>query len=287
MAFNSYPGETFMERSDGLRVRNDVAQAPEGAGVKVKFEGQDHLSRPDADERTSFRFFTNDERHLVHPHDRPDPRPYFSPRDRDLGQAFVTFSGPAFRLKALTLRVGPARMAVGAGARRASVSLQFFAVSGVPIILDLRGNPVPRDGQSRDKRADYIIGESYEPLWLVSGGVLPHDLEPLQWLRWELPANAPVLQPGSRYAFLVMFDQPARERELALANMIDAPHEFGRHGIRREGSVAQPWVDLSWVEQLKASLPTDLEKRLEQPPNTWGRPDVDTYRDLRFYIEGT
>jgi hypothetical protein len=124
-------------------------------------------------------------------------------------------------------------------------------------------------------------------LWLFSGGVLPNDLEPLQWLQWKFPADAPVLQPGSRYAFLVMFDQAARERELALANKFDAPHELGRHGIRREGSVAQPWVDLSWVNNLNASaLPTDLQTRLEQPPNTWGRPDVDTYRVLRFYIEG-
>jgi hypothetical protein len=138
-----------MERFDGLRVQT-VAQSPDGPGVKVKFDGQDSVSRPDADQRTSFRFFTNDERHLLHPHDRPDTRPYFSPRDRDLGQAFVTPSGPSFRLTALTLRVGPAQMAVGAGAPGAPVSLQFFAVSGTPTIRDLQGTPVPHDGHPRD-----------------------------------------------------------------------------------------------------------------------------------------
>jgi hypothetical protein len=279
-----------MDRSDGLSVY-PAGKPPDGPGVKVKFECQDHLSQPDADERTSFRFFKDDnERQLLHPHDRPDTRPYFSPRDRDLGQAFVTSAAPSFRLTALTLRVGPAKKAVGPGAYGAHVSLQLFAVSGTPTIRNLQGNPVPDDGHPRDKRADYITGESYDPLWLVRGGVLPDDqdhLKPLQWLRWEFPADAPILQPVNRYAFLVMFDRPAPQQELALANMLDAPQEFGRHGIRREGSVAEPWVDLSWVQNLKASsLPTDLEKRLEQPPNTWGRPDVDTYRVFRFYIEG-
>jgi hypothetical protein len=277
-----------MDKSVGLRVFS-VPQPPQGPEVTVKFDHQDSLDNPDADQRTSLRFFTEDERTLLpQPHFPLDPGPYFSPRDRDLGQSFVAPAGPSFRLAALTLRVGPARMAVGSGAPDAPVSLQFFSVTGTPTIRDVSGTPVPHGSHpSRDMRADYITGESYEPLWLVSGGVLPHDLEPLRWLRWEFPADGPVLQAGRRYAFLVMFDQPAHGRELALANKYHGPQEFGGHGIRREGSVAQPWADHSWVNNLKASsLPIDLEQRLAQPPGTWGRPDVDTYRVLRFYVEG-
>ena len=42
---------------------------------------------------------------------------------------------------------------------------------------------------------------------------------------------------------------------VALANMIDAPREFGRHGIRREGSVARPWANRNWVTLAASSLP--------------------------------
>ena len=36
-----------------------------------------------------------------------------------------------------------------------------------------------------------------------------------------------------------------------------------------------------------SSFPSSFEQRLRQQPGTWGRPDVDTYRDLVLWIEGT
>jgi hypothetical protein len=117
--------------------------------------------------------------------------------------------------------------------------------------------------------------------------MLPAALQKDQWLRWQLPSGAPVLQPGRRYAFLVLFDEPAPRRELALANLYHGPHDFGGHGIRREGSVAHPWCDPRWVnDRTASSLPLDRDVRLAQQPGTWGRPDVDTYRVLTLFIEG-
>jgi hypothetical protein len=126
-------------------------------------------------------------------------------------------------------------------------------------------------------------------LAVISGGTLPQDLQKDRWLRWELVGDdAIVLQPGTKYAFLVMFDEPAACRELALANLYHGPtHHFGGHGIRREGSVTDPWRDPSWVNNREASsLPLNWDVRLQQQPGTWGRPDVDTYRVLTIYIEG-
>ena len=69
---------------------------------------------------------------------------------------------------------------------------------------------------------------------------------------------------------------------------------MNRHAIRREGSVEHPWTRLDEVfngtvdrSRIEASqLPLDWTTRLRMQPSTWGRPDVDTYRDLLFYIEG-
>jgi hypothetical protein len=277
-----------MSTASVLRVLS-VPHPPQGPSVKIKQEHLDHPNPPQADQRTSIRFFTNDVRTLEpRPHFPLDPGPYHSPRDRDLGQTFTTPPGPPFRLTAITLRTGPALKAVGTDAPGAAVSLQLFAVSGTPVIREISGNPTLDDHDpSRDRRADYITGESYESLWVVSGGVLPVPLWKDQWLRWQFPDDAPVLQPGQRYAFLVMFDEPAPARELALANLYHGPADFGGHGIRREGSVAQPWLDTSWVNSREASsLPLSRAVRLAQQPGTWGRPDVDTYRVLTLFIEG-
>jgi hypothetical protein len=277
-----------MIMSSGLSVL-PVHHPPRGPSVKIQHEAQDYPDPPDKDQRTSFRFFGDQGRTLT-PGPHLDPRPYYAPRDRDLGQTLTTPPGLPFRLTAITLRVGPALKAVGRGAPGQAVSVQFFSVSGTPEIFDVHGNPIINDHDpGRDTKADYITGENYEPLWVVSGGRLPEPLVKDQWLRWQFPGDALVLQPGQHYAFLVMFDDPAPEQELALANQLHGPTTaFGGHGIRREGSVAQPWRDPSWVNNNQASaLPQDRAARLAQPPGTWGRPDVDTYRVLTLFIEGS
>jgi len=126
---------------------------------------------------------------------------------------------------------------------------------------------------------------------VVSGTKLPKKpmLKNDQWLRWELTGDdAILLDSGKKYAFLLIFDEPAPEREMALANLYSGPRDFPGHGIRREGSIAEPWRDKSWVNSRAASsLPLNRETRLAQQPGTWGRPDVDTTRVLTFYLEGT
>ena len=252
---------------------------PGGSNVRIKQELWDH----GREGRTSVRFFTNEARDLKPRRFSIDPGDgRFFTRDRDLGQTFTTPVGGPFRLEAITLRTGPADLAVGGDAHGAAVSLQIFAVSGTPIIHD----PGPKNGE-----ADFITGETYESLWVVSGGTLPMGLQKDQWLRWELTGGeAIVLQPGTKYAFLVMFDEPSALRELALANLYHGPtHQIG-HGIRREGSKpdpSNPSGDPTWVNNVEASsLPLDRAVRLAQQPGTFGRPDVDTFRVLTFFIEG-
>jgi hypothetical protein len=154
-----------MRTESGLRVV--PIHDPHTPGVKIRHEGQDHPD-PHEDKRTRFRFFGDVPRE---PKDVPlDHRPYFSPRDRDLGQTFTTPADAPLRLSAVTLRIGSVDLAVGPGARGRPVSMQFF---------------------------------------------------------------------------------------------------------RRQ-----------WYDPKAASL-LDWDNRLNQPPNTWGRPDVDTYRVLTLIIEGT
>jgi hypothetical protein len=261
-----------------------VSDPPKGPNVRIKQEKWDHQM----DRRTSVRFFTNEAREaqgLKQSRFLTDPgsRQFFT-RDRDLGQTFTTPTGGPFRLKAITLRTGPADDAVGRDAPGKAVSLQIFAVHGTPFIND--------NGTPDEKGDDFITGETYESLWVVSGGTLPGVLDKNQWLRWEITGDeAIVLQPSTRCAFLVMFDQPFGQQELALANQYPGPtHHFGGHGIRREGQApnpSSPFGDSSWIESVeKSSLPSDWAKRLAQQPGTWGRPDVDTYRVLTVYIEG-
>ncbi|RYG49657.1 hypothetical protein EON79_00500 [bacterium] len=104
------------------------------------------------------------------------------------------------------------------------------------------------------------------------------------WLRFGLK-GAPILQPGQRYAFLLMFDEPAAGRSIDLDSLYWGDYAGG-HAIRREGSVAEGWRDPQWFAPGKERLPKDWPTRLAQSPSVWGRPDVDTWRDLCFFVEG-
>ena len=261
-----------------------VPAPPTGPSVKI------HQLDFDKDKtgRTSVRFFTNEARGIKPRRFPTDPLPgQYYERDRDLGQTFISHAQP-FRLEALTLRTGPADNAIGAAAPGAAVSLQIFTVSGEPSIN--------KNGTAARKEDDFITGEIYTSLRVISGGTLPQDLKKDQHLRWEVTGDdAILLDPGKKYAFLVMFDEPAPGRELALANNFFGKYPDG-HGIRREGSIDKPFDNLNKVFNAKhlddtddrsaSSLPVDRAIRLNQQPGTWGRPDVDTYRDLFFAITG-
>ena len=245
-------------------------------------------------------------------------------RDRDLGQTFTIPDGEPFRLDAITLRVGPSGYGTfeHSGAGGAKVSLQIMSVLGTPQINDngTISGTVSKAYPNDPRADDYITGETYKHLIVARGGVLPTQLtlggpvpnDPVRtynttkpttlstgtMLRFDLLGDAEiVLHPKRTYAFLVMFDKPAASRALPLDNW-DNFETMGAyadgHAIRREGSIEHPWKsphevfrgDNDAVSRRASELPTDWDIRLHMQPSTWGRPDVDTYRDLLFYIEG-
>ena len=245
-------------------------------------------------------------------------------RDRDLGQTFTTPEGEPFRLDAITVRVGPSGHGTfdHSGSPGAKVSLQVMRVSGTPQVNDngTTSGTVSNGYPGEPRADDYITGETYEHVIVARGGFLPARLElggpvsgdPMKtfntksptklsrgtMLRFDLLGDAEiVLRPGAKYAFLFMFDEPAASRALPLDNWdnLDTMGPYvGGHAIRREGSIEHPWTRpyevFNGVDALSkkrtSELPADWESRLRMQPSTWGRPDVDTYRDLLFYLEG-
>jgi len=170
----------------------------------------------------------------------------------------------------------------------------------------------PRDATSADRRVikaktdDFIEGEVYEHLALFSGGIIPKGLQTDDYLRWSFvsDANELTLAPNTTYAILFLFDAPAPQgvkRNIPLSNRnvvpvdgVETPDIFpGGHMIRREGSsvlfdevfIASDAVEDVEVARQSATFPKALDKRLAIPPGTLGYPDVDTYRELTFWLE--
>ncbi|CAN5641183.1 hypothetical protein BH11ARM2_BH11ARM2_25310 [soil metagenome] len=205
--------------------------------------------------------------------------PGYPERDRDLGQIFTApATREPFRLESIALRLDTAKT----GADGAEVSLEFFEVGGWPAAHDNKTRHEKVVAWTDDPRADdYLTGETYQTVKIFSGR-LPASLHPEEWLRFAL-RGAPILRPGKRYAFLLMFDHPAPERSLTLSSRYWGDYAGG-HAIRREGSVVEGWNDPAWA--CRDILPTDRKTRLAQPPSVWGRPNVDTWRDLAFTVQG-
>jgi hypothetical protein len=247
---------------------------------------------------------------------------YFQ-RNRDLGQVFSVEK--PFRLDAIVLRTGPADAAVLAGAPGAKVFIQFFKVTGEPRIND---NGTPMDAKathgfsSNHRCDDFIDGVRYESIGVVKGGVFPdfpptRDLEgkptgnlsgAMQYMRWTLTGNDRLrFAAGQRYAFMVGFEVPGRERGFTLANAnaaasaaaprMDDGHDAyrGGWGLRREGDgtvpptfvpgEAPPADEARRAELIGESLFATGNDRYSLSPTTDGYPDVDTYRDLNFFLE--
>jgi hypothetical protein len=301
---------------EGLRV-SAVAQVPSGPTLR--------LAQPFGRKGpTSLRFFPESLTRRARPSPNPaDPTgSRYLIKDRDLGQTFRTPAGRPFRLDAVTLRVGPAPLddlAGIAGASDARVFLQVFEVTGTPILHDNGTTGTTTVSVSYPGKAmadDYVTGESYRSLLVATGGQLPGALSvgesntPIPTvesagtlLRFDIGATGGVvLAPDRRYAFIVGFEHPAERRALPIDNYdylnqpgvaegltAAGPYADG-HAIRREGRVEHPFVHLDLAlsgDGAWSSFPTTFEARLRQQPGTWGRPDVDTYRDLVFWIEGT
>lgn len=233
-------------------------------------------------------------------------------RARDLGQVFT--APHEFTLDAILLRTGPSHLAFLAGSAGAEVFVQFFEVTGAPVIND-NGTPPgtnAKHGFSTNHRCDdFLEGVEYQPLAVVTGGRLP-DLAAngdgkLTYMKWTFTGpDAPRFERGRRYAFMVGFAVPGPERNFTLANhnnagsplppaLNDSDNAYhGGWAIRREGNgrtpplmvpADQPPTDPETLDRLKTeSTFPEGDAHYAISPTTRGFPDVDTYRDLEFYI---
>jgi len=232
-------------------------------------------------------------------------------RNRDLGQVFTAES--AFTMDALVLRTGPDTAAFLEGSAGTPVFIQLFAVEGEPVIHD-NGTPVgsrATHGFSTNHRCDdYVTGVRYRSIGVVTGGVLP-DLTAggdgrLVYMKWDLTEDdEPTFEAGRRYAFMIGIEEPGPERGFTLANRNNASSPeppsiadsddtyHGGWGLRREGNGrrrsrverrTEP-SDAETRDRLKgeSSFPGG-DLRYAIPPTCDGYPDVDTYRDLEFYV---
>lgn len=233
-------------------------------------------------------------------------------RARDLGQVFL--APQDFTLDAIVLRTGNANLALLPGAADAKVFVQFFEVTGTPVIND-NGTPPgteAKHGFSTNHRCDdFVEGVHYKSILVVTGGRLPNLAaggDPrLTYMKWAYSASRKLkFEKNKRYAFMIGFVEPAPERNFTLANrnnassprepaMVDGLDTYpGGWGLRREGSAKtpplkvpgeQPPTNPETLHQLKteSSFP-EGKIRYNIQPTCEGYPDVDTYRDLEFYI---
>ena len=233
-------------------------------------------------------------------------------RARDLGQVFT--APHDFTLDAIVLRTGNAHLAFLPGSAGAEVFVQFFEVTGTPIIDDNGTPPGTRatHGFSNNHRCDdFVTGVRYEPLRVVTGGRLPNLADKgdgkLTYMKWAITGDESLrFAGGNRYAFMVGFVEPGADRNFTLANrnnaasprppMIDDAEDsyHGGWGLRREGNGKTPPLkvpgelppsDPATLRQLRteSAFPSG-DARYAIPPTCEGYPDVDTYRDHEFYI---
>ena len=284
-----------------------------GAGLEVTAIGKSFTPNPLATPISQTRF---DNGGSTSVRNEPDPdfkdQGYYQ-RNRDLGQTFTT-GADGFALDAVVLRTGASDSAVKANTPGASVFLQLFRLDGTPTIND-NGTPQGTNsthGFTSNHRADdFVEGVTYTPLRVAGGGVFP-NLAPttdgssggkLVFLRFDLTGEDQInLAPNTRYGFLVGLTNEASDNGFTLANRNDAADPAAPSfddsysagfGIRREGDGTLPptRIDSSTPPSDPAQRQALLDESLFGPgrfslsPTTDGFPDVDTYRDLQFYIE--
>jgi hypothetical protein len=314
-------GADALPERGGLEVRI-VKEAPGGEELRV---AQPYGRRGPTSIR--YRKIEGEERISHSPNPADPNGGNFYPRDRDLGQTFTTRAdGKPFRLDAVTLRVGPASAnfdgTLADARERGEVFMQIFEVSGTPVVNDngttgdvLTSKSYPH-AATRAQADDYITGESYTTLLVASGGKLPADFQmgngnsegpeaesTGSLLRFDLTkTGGVVLRPGKRYAFILGFEKAGPTMALPVDNWdyLNTPGATPEqvrtgayadgHALRREGRVPAPWKNLDKAfsdDPTWARFADKREERFAQEPGTWGRPDVDTYRDLVFWISGT
>ncbi|QDT38553.1 hypothetical protein [Stratiformator vulcanicus] len=246
-------------------------------------------------------------------------------RSRDLGQTFT--APRDFTLQSIVLRTGPAHLAVLPGTPNAPLFVQFFEIIGEPVIDDNgtpRGTKA-KHGFSKNHRCDdFIEGIEYRSIAVVKGAVfpdmplsrneqgvtLPGDDANFRYMRWAFTGEDRLsFEEGRRYAFMVGFAEPGDGRNFTLANSNAAARRDkpaingkgdlygGGWAIRREGDGTLPPDTVPGAdppkntevrnELISQSLFGEGEAHYKLSPTTEGYPDVDTYRDLEFYLEAS
>lgn len=247
--------------------------------------------------------------------------PYIK-RDRDLGQTFHIEGTTPVKLKSLTIRLGFGDNAVRQCMYGKKVSVQFFEVSG-EARLNNNGSDngteafhgFPHDRLRNNisaERDDFLSGEKYEQIAIFRNftfpstedfgfgkdATVPPANERLKGrlLEFSFPDNnAIILEPGRQYAFMILVDRKGKNNGFTLANNYTGSYPGG-HAIRRDGSGNFPLVAADPSGSFRspankeayksAHFPASLRKRLSIQPSTNGYPDVDTWRDLFFIVEG-
>jgi hypothetical protein len=215
--------------------------------------------------------------------------------------------------------------AVGTGAPGAELFLQFFEVIGEPRINDngTPQGTDSTHGFSRNHRCDdFLDGITYRSIHVARGGIFPKLLPTMdkngnptgdktsifQYLRLDLTGKSElVLTGGKRYAFMLGFVEPGPARCFTVGNWNHAkenapPSLTDKYdtyhdgwALRREGDGTIPPMmtgkrkqpeDAALLKKfVKESMFDPPPARFDLPPATDGYPDVDTYRDMEFYLE--
>lgn len=242
-------------------------------------------------------------------------------RNRDIGQTFTITDKNPQNLAYITLRLGFGDNVVRPDMYGQYISLQLFEVRRERVLNNngsdttmnaFHGYPHNRYQQIiPHDRDDFFEGIKFEPIAVVRGFKFPEkeafgfekdeNIDPDhanlkgRYLNFNLPEKHQIqLEPGKAYAFLVMIDSLGVDRGFTLGNLMHG-HYPGGHGIRREGHgifpplTAHPGYGFDHPvneEAVRTSLfPADFSDRIKISPGTNGYPDVDTWRDLEFYIK--
>lgn len=246
--------------------------------------------------------------------------PYIK-RDRDIGQTFSIEGANPVKIRSLTVRLGFGSNVVRPGMYGRKVSVQFFEVSGS---AELHNNGTvgsteayhgfPHDRVNSEipaERDDYISGEQFRQVAIYGDFIFPEarefgsaDNSPLtpdhenlkgRYLNFTF-SDGIMLHPGKQYAFLILINEKGEDHGFTLANNYTGSYRGG-HAIRRDGSGTFPPVPADPAIHFRAPgnrkayesahFPSNLKKRLAIQPSTNGYPDVDTWRDLWFILEGS
>lgn len=257
---------------------------------------------------------------------------YFQ-RNRDMGQVFNVPEGKNIKLDALVLRTSKGNNALMHGVPGAELYVVFFEVKikeGEQLRINengtTKGDLATHGFDFQFNRCDdFIEGDEYVFLHIAHGGIFP-EVEHTTQTAYKTNSNKPygeqpghlryfrfdfldkselVLEGGKRYAFMVGFTKPGKDRGIAwsistkvhtkeAAEFVRDENGLIKWGIRREGDGTlpptmienpKPPTNLKEYNKLVSESMFPQNHYTTLKPTTDGYPDVDTYRTMEFYLE--